>query len=465
MTVPKGSLSHRRFDAATLRRVLERFPRGVELSRDDLAVVGWLYLHEVSEGSMGVSEGELRWMLSQAATALDLPSACPQPVQVPSLVQRLMRFGLLRVTFTSSRRPGYRLSLLGRTMARTLLEESDYGSEQLDALLGAACHEIERIVSGGGSPSASSGAEKKGSPSRDEELLSTLEHVFLGTIREKVEHKILSLEEDLEERKQAVRQTYSGRNEEAFEGAIRGIEYSRRALTELVDAVQELSASVRLEELLHGVLEGPHDPRLDDSLEESLTFLYTLRSKIDAMLKDVVLFIHDCVAFRTLAFTVDSRDRLCRVQERLLMHALEHDVRLPVPAFPPLPRMDFPWSPEERRQPVLIDMNRLQSLDHFAPPELPHIEPPWKKNLLRAARDTWPRRAREGGTDLASWLRGMAERVPAMTENPPLALWYLIQDWSHWTPSVSLQAGEGDWVPLGDRWLLENVKLEAESEQ
>jgi hypothetical protein len=416
-----------------------RFPKGMDLSREDLALTSWLYFYELETQCGAISEADLRWLIDQVGHHLELELPM---LQLPQVVQRLMRFGVLRVAITDSRRQGYCLTRLGRSLARSLMEETDYSSEQLNVLFSYAFREVTAALREG-----------------NEALLQYLEHVLLGTIREKVEFKLLSIEEDLAERKREVRRTYSGGNETDFEGALRNIQYCRRALTELVDAVQESSSCVKLEELLHRRLGRRHTPQLDDTLEQSTHFLYVLRSRVDVMLKDVVLFIHDCVAFRSLAFTVDSRDRLRRIQERILTHALDHVVRMPVLEMPHLPRLDFRWSPQVRDRQVVLDMQRLKTLDDYAPPELPPVEPVWKEPFLQLAREEWSVLARRGGRDLGEWLNALARKMPQFYENPPLALWYLSQDWPQWTPRVTLIQREGEWAPLGDRWMMEAVSL------
>ncbi len=421
------------------RMLMARFPRGMDLSREDLVLTSWLHFYELETQSGALAEADLRWLIEQVGRHLELD---PPVLQLPQIIQRLMRFGVLRVAITDSRRQGYCLTRLGRSLARSLMEETDYSSEQLNVLLSYAFREVTAALREG-----------------DEALLQYLEHVLLGTIREKVELKLLAIEEDLAERKREVRRTYSGGDETDFEGALQNIQYCRRALTELVDAVQESSACVKLEELLHRSLVRRHSSRLDDALEQSTQFLYVLRSRVDVMLKDVVLFIHDCVAFRSLAFTVDSRDRLRRIQEKILTHALEHVVRMPVLEMPHLPRLDLRWSPQVRERQVVLDLQSLKTLDDYAPPELPPVEPAWKEPFLQLAREEWSVLARRGGGDLGEWLNTLAQKLPQFHENPPLALWYLSQDWPQWAPPVILKQREGEWTPLGDRWMLEAVSL------
>jgi hypothetical protein len=425
--------------AHKLLSLTERFPRGLALGREDLAIIGWLYLYEQETGSQSIFDSQLKWLIPEALGHLD----CDAQAQIPSqIVQRLMRFGILRVAIADSTHRGYRLTCLGQALARGLIDETDYSAEQLNVLLTCALNELR-----------SAEAESEGA------LLTYLKHVFLGTIREKIEHKILAIEEDLERRKKQVQQTYSGEDQSDFESAIKDIEYCRIALTELVDAVQESSGCASLETLLHDHILKEPEPRLYETLEHSLNFMYILRSRVDAMLKDVVLFIRDCIAYRSLAFTVDSRDRLCRIQEKLLSHALEHDLRMPILDLPRIPRVDLNWSRQERERPVILDLNGLRTLEDFPAPELPPIEPAWKEPFLQTARNDWSEMAEQGGIDLGHWLKLLEEKLPEMSASPYLALWFLTQDWPGWSPGVALRHHRGRWISVGKDWMMEAIEL------
>jgi hypothetical protein len=423
-----------------LRLPMRRFPRGLNLSREDLALIGWLYQYEQGAGIQGISDAQLKWIIAEGAMQLGLDPQSLQPAQV---VQRLMRLNILRVALADRAGRGYRLTRLGRMLARYSMEDVDYGAEQLNVLLDSALGQIRSSIDDNGAA-----------------LLKYLKHVFLGTIREKIEYKILAIEDDLEIRKKEVKQTYSGKNDAAFEQALKDVEYCRIALTELVDAVQESSACVRLEELLHERMGWDVEPNLYEALEQSLDFVYLLRGRVDAMLKDVVQFIHDCIAYRSLAFTVDSRDRLCRIQERILTYALENDAQMPILASPRTSRMDLNWSRQEREAPVALDLDRLKKIEDFRPPDLPSIEPDWKAPLLRMARAEWAGMVESGkGVDLCLWLESLAEKIPEVGESPSFAIWFLTQDWPQWRPAVSVQHKRGQWTPLGKEWMMEAVEI------
>ncbi|MFP5212422.1 MAG: hypothetical protein ACLGPL_03500, partial [Acidobacteriota bacterium] len=421
-----------------LRSVMQRFPRGLNLSREDLGCIGWLYCYERETDSQGIADSLMKRLIQEAAGYLEVATDGLQPAQT---IQRLMRLGIVRLAITGSRRRGYRLTCLGQSIARNLMEETDYGAEQLNALLGSALRET-----------AASALEGEGV------LLRYLKFVFLGAMREKIEMKILAIEEDLEERKREVKRTYSGQQSDAdLDGAIRDIEHCRAALTELVDAVKESSACAGLESLLHERM--TQGPKLDlhEALEQSLNFIYLLRSSVEIMLKDVVDFIRECVAYRALALTVDSRDRLCRIQERILSFALDHDVRMPMLDPPRIPKLDLKWSRQERERPVVVGEDRLRALEGFLPPDPPAIEPEWKGALLDTARDEWKRVKR--AVPIEEWLETLKGRVPRMGEGVHMAVWFLCQDWPNWVPKVSVEYRKGTWIPLDDEWMMEAVSL------
>lgn len=419
-----------------VKALMGLFPRGLSLSQEDLALIAWIYLYEEETGTQGISDFHFKGLLEEGVRRFSWTSAAePFPV-----IQRLMRFGLLRIAVPDSNRRGYRLTSFGRGLARHLIEEADYGAEALNVLLDSGFIGVQSTLQGDGT------------------LLKYLQHVFLGTIREKVEHKILTIEEDLERRKAAVRQTYSGQDQPNFEAAIQDIEYCRRALTELVDAVQESSAWMRLEESFHQQLLNEPETELYGALEQSLLFLYTLRAKIDEMLKDVIQFIRDCIAYRSLAFTVDSRDRLCRIQEKILSFALEHDVRMPVLGALRVPRLDLQWSKAERERPVMLNVDGLMTLEDFLAPGVPAVEPEWKGAFVQRARESWVALAREGGVDLDRWVKSLGREISGIQESPHLAVWFLCQDWPNWSPGVVLEY-TGEWVPLGRGWMMEAIRL------
>ena len=422
-----------------LRLLMARFGRGISLSAEDLAIVGWLYLFEQETQAQGITDAQFRWLLEELAKHIRLEPAAVQPTQV---IQRLMRFEVLSFTLIQDGRRGYRLTCLGQSLARNLIDDIDYSSEQLNVLLGCALRDLQ--------------AARETGP---EELLLYLKHVLLGIIREKTEYKLLGIEDDLEKRKKAVKRSYSGHDQADFDSAIKDIEYCRLALTELVDAVHTSSAFAGLETVLFEQIAREPEPALGEALEQSLNFFYMMRGRVEAMLKDVIQFIRDCVAYRSLALTLDSRDRLCRIQEQILSHALTREVTLPVIDLPRLPRLDFNWSRVEKARPLQLDMEQLTSLETFQPPALPPLEPAWKEPLLHLARTQWRELALNGGVELAAWMPQLMRGLPARIESAHLAVWYLCQDWPQWRPGVRLLHRPGDWVRLDAEWMMEALIL------
>jgi len=424
---------------ARLNLLMERFPRGLNLSKEDLALIGWLYFYESETGSRGVSDAQLKWIIPEASKNLALDE---QPMQWNVVVQKLMRFGILRASVTDQRNHGYRLTRLGLGLAKELVEEVDYSSEQLNILLSCALNETRLALDQGA-----------------DSFFKYLKYVFLGTIQEKVEDKLLAIDEDLQERKKEVRRTYSGQDQGVFEKAIRDIEHCRIALSELVDAVQESSACVSLEKELHALITQDPIHDLYDVLEQSLNFIYRLRDRVDSMLKDVVQFIHDCVAYRSLAFTVDSRERLRRIQELIITFALEHDVRMPILDSGRLPRFDLNWSIKERARSVLLDMEMVREVEDYCFQDTVPSEPDWKESLLHMAREEWTTCIEQSGINLGAWLKSLMDKLPRINENPCLAIWFLTQDWPNWRPSVTAELRPSSWVPLGEQWWVEDVHL------
>ena len=151
-----------------LSNLANRFPRGLELSKQDLLFVGWLYFRELATEATRISDRELRQQLSHAAVQLGMEDDVSQPAQV---IDRLVRFRMVRTSVTDSRAQEYCLTRLGRSLARDLLEDADFGSEDLCTLLNQAHASLRQEM-------------EQGDPA---ELAKWLTHFFHGTIREKIE--------------------------------------------------------------------------------------------------------------------------------------------------------------------------------------------------------------------------------------------------------------------------------------
>jgi len=74
-----------------LNNLGNRFPRGLELSKQDLLFVGWLYFRELATEAARISDRELRQQFSHAAVQLGMEDDVSQSAQV---IDRLVRFRL-----------------------------------------------------------------------------------------------------------------------------------------------------------------------------------------------------------------------------------------------------------------------------------------------------------------------------------------------------------------------------------
>jgi hypothetical protein len=86
-----------------LSNLANRFPRGLELSKQDRLFVGWLYFRELATETARISDRELRQQLSHAAVQLGMEDDVSQPAQV---IDRLVRFRMVRTSVTDSRAAG-----------------------------------------------------------------------------------------------------------------------------------------------------------------------------------------------------------------------------------------------------------------------------------------------------------------------------------------------------------------------
>ena len=141
----------------------------MELSKQDLLFVGGLYFRELATEAARISDRELRQQLSHAAVQLGMEDDVSQLAQV---IDRLVRFRMVRTSVTDSRAQEYCLARLGRSLARDLLEDADFGSEDLCTLLNQAHASLRQEMT-------------QGDPA---ELAKWLARFFHGTNREKIEY-------------------------------------------------------------------------------------------------------------------------------------------------------------------------------------------------------------------------------------------------------------------------------------
>lgn len=415
-----------------------RFSEGLRLSMENVLALGWLYFLESGREGVSLTEHDVKDAIMDASKHLQLEI---EPGQVNGLIQRLLQTGVLKAVIVG-RHQGCRLARLGRNMAKSLLEEVDYSSEQLNSLLDSALSIVKTARSEG-----------------EEELRSKLKYVFFDTILERIESKISSIEEDLEQRKQRVRETYSGQSDADREQAQKDLEYSREALTELVDAVKGSSACEALEVELIECTQNSRDHDLRELLGRAYDFLYNLRERIDSMLADLVDFIRDCAAYRSLAFSVTAKDRLCRSQDKILSYALDHPLGMPVLPVPGLSAWGLPGRHKKDTRPVILDMSKLDALGEQPARDSFSIEFQWKGALLDAARRAWKTQSLKKEVDLSEWLRELSSDIPEIMGYPELALLFLAEDWPGWTPAVSIQFRDRKWTAFGEGWMMESAVL------
>lgn len=415
-----------------------RFSDGLKLSMENVLTIGWLYFLESGREGVSLTEHDVKGAIVEASKHLHLEI---EPHQINTLIQRLLQTGVMKAVVVG-RHQGCRLARLGRNIAKSLLEEVDYSSEQLNSLLSSALSIVK-----------AAGLEG------EDELRAKLKYVFFDTILERIESKVSSIEEDLEQRKQRVREAYSGQSDAERDQAQKDLETSREALTELVDAVKSSSACEALEVELIECAQASRDRELRELLGRAYDFLYNFRERIDLMLADLVEFIRDCAAYRSLAFSVSARDRLCRNQDKILAYALDHPLCMPVLPVPGLSAWGLPSNRGKDVRPVIIDLNKLNALS--GPPAVDSFsaEFEWKAALLDGARKGWETRSLTGEVSLPSWLRELSADIPEIMQHPELTLLFLAEDWPAWSPGVSVQVRDRNWTAFGEGWMMESVVL------
>lgn len=412
-----------------LSNLANRFPRGLELSKEDLIFVGWLYFRELATDLNRVSDRELRQQLSHAASQLDIVDDALQPAEI---IDRLMRCRLLRTLVTTGHTQEYCLTRLGRSLARDILEEADFGSEDLCTLLNQAHASLRQEISQG-DPNA---------------LFKWLTHFFHGTIREKMEYKLLAIEEGLLEQEQATKRLGSGQDEQAFELALATIRQGGQYLDELLEAIQDGSAYIPLMNALMQCHDLFPQPDLRTSIGRALDFLEGLRERIDGMLTHLVQFVRQCVSYQSFVGSLSRRDALGRRQLELLRLALREPIHLPIinQNRPCIISLDFGMA--QSQVPVVLDSGALAALSAFVPEPMRHIQAPWREDFLAKARQEW-RSTPFVPRSLAPWLTHLLAENTLEPDAEILALWYLVNDLPAWKPKVVVQSAAGPWEPLG----------------
>ncbi|SFM14025.1 hypothetical protein SAMN05421830_11619 [Desulfomicrobium norvegicum] len=412
-----------------LSSLANRFPRGLELSKQDLLFVGWLYFREMATEAARISDRELRQQLSHAAVQLGMEDDVSQPAQV---IDRLVRFRMVRTSVTDSRAQEYCLTRLGRSLARDLLEDADFGSEDLCTLLNQAHSSLRQEMT-------------QGDPA---ELAKWLTHFFHGTIREKIEYKLLSIEEGLLDQEQTAKRLGSGQDELAFEEALTAVRRGREYLDELLDAVQDGSAYMPLMAALSECHDRFSQPELRTAIGRALDFLEGMRHRIERMLANLIRFVRQCVSYQSFVGSLSRRDALGRLQLDLLRLALREPLSMPVVGQNRPCAISLEFSASQNQAPVTLDPAALEALSAFVPEPVRNIQAPWRGDFLDEAHRQW------GSTPfsprpLAAWIRSLLAAHAVDPDAEILALWYLLNDMSGWKPAVLVRAADAPWESLG----------------
>jgi len=423
-----------------LRHVLSRFPQGLALEPIHLAVLGWLRQWEETTSRQTISDRELVIQISKAVESLGLGQEAPGSKVI---IERLMHFRLLRNAISQSSRHEYCLTRLGRNLARDLLEEVQYGTEDLCALINYAFAGLQDIV-------------HRGDP---DELASFLSYQLLGANREAIEYKLQGIEEGILSLEKRIKELVGGSDQDALDQAIQAIQANRAYVEELVTSIQEGSSFSPLQQLLISSREEHlHHPQLLKLLDKSLDFLHGMNESVDQLLVHVVDFIHQCLSYQSFVGSLSTRDRLCSLQQAFLKQALTQPVQMPVVQRPRLRSLSMNWTRDEQARAHYADQEALQALQEFIPDEVQSVEAPWKEDFLAEARRQWTRLDPEGLL-LGDWLQELAEAVPEVGQAPLTGLWYLLQDWPSWEPAVAARLESGPWSKLPDKSLLAPVRI------
>ncbi|MFO7816289.1 MAG: hypothetical protein ACQES5_09515 [Thermodesulfobacteriota bacterium] len=412
-----------------LRQVLSRFPKGLQLEPVLLAVLGWLWRWEKSNGRQTISDRELRLQLAKCINSLDLEEDAPEP---RTIIDRLMRFHLLRNAIAPHSGHEYCLTRLGRNLARDLVEDVQYGTEDLCTQINTAYVTLKSAFDGG----------------EREEWRKTLQHGLLGMSREAIEHKLEGIEEGVLALEAEIKRLAGGNDQEEMDRALEMIRTNREYVEEIMEAIQEGSSFAVLERLLVSCRKKYLEDRPILALvDQGLDFLQGVSQRVEQLLVHIVDFIDQCVSYQSFIGNLSSRDRLCALQMEIMRQALSVPVRMPLPEKPRLRSILIDWGEGREDPPEYMDKEVLSALKEFVPEEIRGVEAEWKEEFLQTARENW-RSVPEKGIALSHWLNQLCSGVPAAGDARLLALWYLLCDWPQWRPGVRARPDDGDWFVL-----------------
>ncbi|MFP4168289.1 MAG: hypothetical protein ACLFSY_05495 [Desulfonatronovibrionaceae bacterium] len=424
-----------------LRQVLTRFPKGLNLQPVHLVALGWLWRWEKSGDRQTIADRELRIQLARCVKNLDMEEDTPEP---RTIIDRLMRFHLLRNAISPHSGHEYCLTRLGRNLARDLVEDVQYGTEDLCTHINTAYVTLKSAVDEGDR----------------EELRKALQHSLLGMSREAIEHKLEGIEEGVLSLEAEIKRLAGGSDQEELDKALDMIRTNREYVEEIMEAIQEGSSFAVLEKLLVLCRQKYLEDRSMLALaDQGLDFLQAVSQRVEQLLVHIVDFIDQCVSYQSFIGNLSSRDRLCALQMEIMRQALFSPVHMPLPEKPRLRSIVIDWPGSREDPPEYMDMESLAALREYVPEEVRGIEAEWKEEFLRIARQRWEKVPDEG-VSLQEWLDGLWTEMPRADENRLLALWYLLCDWPQWRPMVRARPGDGDWFVLEENifvaplWLL-----------
>lgn len=412
-----------------LRQMLTRFPKGLQLEPVLLAVLGWLWRWEKSNGRQTISDRELRLQLAKCINSLDLDEDAPEP---RTIIDRLMRFHLLRNAISPHSGHEYCLTRLGRNLARDLVEDVQYGTEDLCTQINTAYVTLKSAFDGG----------------EREEWRKTLQHGLLGMSREAIEHKLEGIEEGVLTLEAEIKRLAGGNDQEEMDRSLEMIRTNREYVEEIMEAIQEGSSFAVLERLLVSCRKKYLEDRPILALvDQGLDFLQGVSQRVEQLLVHIVDFIDQCVSYQSFIGNLSSRDRLCALQMEIMRQALSVPVLMPLPEKPRLRSILIDWGEGREDPPEYMDKEALSALKEFVPEEIRGVEAEWKEEFLRTARESW-KGVPEKGIALSHWLNQLCSGVPAAGDARLLALWYLLCDWPQWRPGVRTRPDDGDWFVL-----------------